>query len=255
MDRWTDARRTNGKIMLLLHTLTMRGSDVASFVEFRLVVLEEIAWQTDGWTTDTRKNNVALTHPYYERKKCSKFGWIPLRCLGGIVWWTDVQTMDAQKNNVTLAHPYHKGKRCSKFGWIPPSGLGGDRVMDRWTMAAQKKNVALTQKNNVTLAHPYHAGKWYSKFGWILPDGLGGDRVKDRWMDNGHLEKTSKFHGEFMSHASFFFEVLKMGKLTRGPLVLYHIPKYWSWKPVIKNNFRILKKKHVHILRPSLKHL
>ena len=33
--RWTDARRTNGNIMLLSHTLTMRESDVASFVEFR----------------------------------------------------------------------------------------------------------------------------------------------------------------------------------------------------------------------------
>ena len=34
IDRWTDARMTNGKIMLLSHTLTMRGSDVASLVEF-----------------------------------------------------------------------------------------------------------------------------------------------------------------------------------------------------------------------------
>ena len=38
--------------------------------------------------------------------------------------------------------------------------------------------------------------------------------------------KTSKFHGEFMSPALFLFEVLKIGKLTRGPLVLYHQPKY-----------------------------
>ena len=66
---------------------------------------------------------------------------------------------------------------------------------------------------------------------------------------------TSKFHGEFMSPALFLFEVLKMVKLTRGPLVLYQIPKYWSRKPVIKNNFKILKKKHMHIFRPSLKHL
>ena len=42
-DRWTDARQTNGKIMLFSHTLTMRGSDVASLVEFRPVVEEEIA--------------------------------------------------------------------------------------------------------------------------------------------------------------------------------------------------------------------
>ena len=40
------------------------------------------------------------------------------------------------------------------------------------------------------------------------------------------FEKTSKFHGEFMSPALFLFEVLKMVKLTRGPLVLYQIPKY-----------------------------
>ena len=40
------------------------------------------------------------------------------------------------------------------------------------------------------------------------------------------LCKTSKFHGEFMSPALFLFEVLKMVKLTRGPLVLYQLPKY-----------------------------
>ena len=40
------------------------------------------------------------------------------------------------------------------------------------------------------------------------------------------LETTSKFHREFMSPALFLFEVLKMGKLTGGPLVLYHLPKY-----------------------------
>ena len=50
-----------------------------------------------------------------------------------------------------------------------------------------------------------------------------------------------------MSPALFLFEVLKMGKLTRGPLVLYHLPKYWSRKPVIKNNFRILKKPHAYL--------
>ena len=40
------------------------------------------------------------------------------------------------------------------------------------------------------------------------------------------IRKTSKFHGEFMSPTLFLFEMLKMGKLTRGPLVLYHLPKY-----------------------------
>ena len=29
-----------------------------------------------------------------------------------------------------------------------------------------------------------------------------------------------------MSPALSLFEVLKMGKLIRGPLVLYHLPKY-----------------------------
>ena len=29
---------------------------------------------------------------------------------------------------------------------------------------------------------------------------------------------------EFMSPALFLFELLKMGKLTRGPLVLYDLP-------------------------------
>ena len=38
-DKWTDHGRTDGqthrKIMLLSHTLTMRGKNVASLVEFR----------------------------------------------------------------------------------------------------------------------------------------------------------------------------------------------------------------------------
>ena len=41
-DKWTDDGRMDGqthrKIMLLLNSLTMRGSDVASLVEFRPVV-------------------------------------------------------------------------------------------------------------------------------------------------------------------------------------------------------------------------
>ena len=42
------------KIMLLSHTLTMRGSDVGSLVEFRPVVKEEIVWGTNGLTMDAR---------------------------------------------------------------------------------------------------------------------------------------------------------------------------------------------------------
>ena len=63
-------------------------------------------------------------------------------------------------------------------------------------------------------------------------------------MDSAN--KTSKFHREFMEFMSplpptphpalFSFELLKMSKLTRGPLALYHLPKYWSRKkPEAKN--------------------
>ena len=61
-DRWKNARRTNGKIMLLSHTLTMRDTDVVSFVEFHP--------REDSVTdrlTDDGCNNVALVHPYHER--------------------------------------------------------------------------------------------------------------------------------------------------------------------------------------------
>ena len=50
-----------------------------------------------------------------------------------------------------------------------------------------------------------------------------------------------------MSPALFLFEVLKMVKLTRGPLVLFQLPKYWNRKPVLKNNFKILKKTHAYL--------
>ena len=51
-DRWTDARRTNGKIMLLSHTLTMRVSDVAGLVELRRYLGGDSV--TDRWTDDGR---------------------------------------------------------------------------------------------------------------------------------------------------------------------------------------------------------
>ena len=41
-------RQTEWKIMLLSHTITMRGSHVASLVKFRPVFLEEIVWRTNG---------------------------------------------------------------------------------------------------------------------------------------------------------------------------------------------------------------
>ena len=44
-----------------------------------------------------------------------------------------------------------------------------------------------------------------------------------------------------MSPALFLFELLKVRKLTRGPLVLYHLPKYWSRK---KFKFKNVKKQN-----------
>ena len=49
---------------------------------------------------------------------------------------------------------------------------------------------------------------------------------KRKMNESEETEETSKVHGEFMSPALFLFEVLKMVKLTRGPLVLYQLPKY-----------------------------
>ena len=37
--------------------------------------------------------------------------------------------------------------------------------------------------------------------------------------------KKNKQSPKFMSPALFLFELLKVSKLTRGPLVLYHLPK------------------------------
>ena len=45
-----------------------------------------------------------------------------------------------------------------------------------------------------------------------------------------------------MSPALFLFELLKMSKLTRGPLVLYHLPKYWSRKKIEAKNVKKKKK-------------
>ena len=54
-DKWTDDgrtdRRTYRKLMLLLHILTVKGSDVASLVGFRPVVGGDSMTdgRTDGW--------------------------------------------------------------------------------------------------------------------------------------------------------------------------------------------------------------
>ena len=72
-----------------------------------------------------------------------------------------------------------------------------------------------------------------------------------------------------MSPALFSFELLKMSKLTRGPLVLYHLPKYWSRKKNEAKNVKKKKKKnnkknnniisrfqeHTYILRSQAKGL
>ena len=50
-----------------------------------------------------------------------------------------------------------------------------------------------------------------------------------------------------MSPAFFLFELLKMSKLTIGPLVLYHLPKYWSRKKIeAKNVEKKWKKKKIN---------
>ena len=73
-----------------------------------------------------------------------------------------------------------------------------------------------------------------------------------------------------MSPALFLFELLKISKLTRGPLVLYHLPKYWSRKTTEANNVEKKTKKkkkkkkgkknkisrfqeHMYIIRPQAK--
>ena len=47
-----------------------------------------------------------------------------------------------------------------------------------------------------------------------------------------------------MSPALFFFELLKRSRLTRGPLVLYHLPKYWSRKKIEAKNVEKIQKKN-----------
>ena len=58
-DKWMDDCHTDGwthrKIMLLLHILTMRSNVVASSIEFRPVVQEEIVGWTDGRTDEWRR--------------------------------------------------------------------------------------------------------------------------------------------------------------------------------------------------------
>ena len=50
-----------------------------------------------------------------------------------------------------------------------------------------------------------------------------------------------------MSTTLFLFELLKMSKLARGPLVMYHLPKYWSRKKIEAKNVGKKKKKKKNI--------
>ena len=61
-----DGQLTHGQIMLLSHTPTMRGSDVARLVEFRSGLGGDSV--ADRWRVDGRIKNVALVHPYQEGK-------------------------------------------------------------------------------------------------------------------------------------------------------------------------------------------
>ena len=67
---WTDGKImlcTHGNIMLLSHTLTMRGNDAASLVGPPSGIGGDSVTK-DGRTTDAQKNSVALTHPHHEGK-------------------------------------------------------------------------------------------------------------------------------------------------------------------------------------------
>ena len=62
-----------------------------------------------------------------------------------------------------------------------------------------------------------------------------------------------------MSPALFLFELLKMSKLTRGPLVLYHLPKVVKQEKIEakmwEKNIYIISRfqEHTYILRPQAK--
>ena len=121
--------------------LTMRGSYIASLVEFCPVFYEGIARRTDGPTTDARTHRKLLllshTLTMMGSDAASLVEFRPV-VYEEIAWYTDGRTtdawrMDAQKNMFALANPYHEGKWCGKFGWIPLSGVGGDSVTDRRT--------------------------------------------------------------------------------------------------------------------------
>ena len=58
----------------------------------------------------------------------------------------------------------------------------------------------------------------------IVKEMKEGQGRKINISESEETEETSKFQGEFMPPALFLFEVLKMGKLTRGLLVQYHLP-------------------------------
>ena len=69
--------------------------------------------------TDGQYEGLILTHPYHERKSCSKFGLSLHSGLGGdsvIDRWKDTGRMDAKRNNnIVLAYPYYLGKSGSKL--------------------------------------------------------------------------------------------------------------------------------------------
>ena len=44
--------------------------------------------------------------------------------------------------------------------------------------------------------------------------------------ENPFISKQANSIGNLCPPPYFLFELLKMSKLTRGPLVLYHLPKY-----------------------------
>ena len=61
--------------------------------------------------------------------------------------------------------------------------------------------------------------------------------------------RTSKFQSEFMFLALFLFELLKMSKLTRGPLVLSH---YLSTEAGEKMKLKMWKKKKKKTIKKNI---
>ena len=94
---WEDIVTDRRKIMLLSHTINMRGSHVASLVKFRLVVKEEKVWRSNLQTDGLRCSQ--YLHRFFR-------GWVG-REGGGLKWQKvgrffhiTVGLFDTYRNNI-----------------------------------------------------------------------------------------------------------------------------------------------------------